>query len=103
MSERLKRDVLVAFAIGGAIGIAAGIVLAPAAGTETRRRLRELGQKARDGSRTAVATGLRAASDQARRLGRAFEEGRDTFVREASAARIQETLKGGIEADEGRA
>ena len=93
MSHRPGADVVLAFTIGGAIGVAAGLLLAPAPGAETRRRLSELGARTGARSRKAVEAGCRVAADQARRLGRAFEEGRDTFAREAASTRIRTALK----------
>ena len=43
MSRTRSGDVLVAFAVGGLVGAVAALMLAPAAGPETRRRLREAG------------------------------------------------------------
>jgi gas vesicle protein len=88
---------MLAFAVGSAIGVVTGLVLAPAPGAETRRRLRELGAKSRAQSLKVMEAGSRMAADQAHRLGRALEEGRDAYARESESSRIKTTLREGIE------
>lgn len=77
---------VIAFAIGSVIGAVAALMLAPAPGSETRRRLREIGGRTADRARGAIEGARRVAGDQADRLGRAFEEGRAAHVRHAGNA-----------------
>jgi gas vesicle protein len=49
MSERSSGETLLAFILGGIIGAALGVIYAPAAGKETRKRLNEVGDEIKEG------------------------------------------------------
>ncbi len=105
MSEIRNTDMLLALGVGFVAGAVAGVLLAPASGEESRRRLGELGGRALDRSREGVehtkdavrsavddvegalrqgAERAKAvANDQARRIGEAFQEGKEAYLREA--------------------
>lgn len=86
MSKTRSSDVVMGFAIGSVIGAVAALMLAPAPGSETRRRLREIGVRTADRARGAIEGARRVAGDRAHRLGLAFEEGRAAYVRHAGNA-----------------
>jgi gas vesicle protein len=83
MSNRTG-DVLVAFGIGALVGAVGALLLAPATGEETRRRVsdltRDTSEKAKEGLNTAGKT----PTDQGKRLQHAFEEGKAAYQQESS-------------------
>lgn len=84
MSNDRTGDILVAFGIGALVGAVGALLLAPATGAETRRRVadfaRDTGEKAKEGLNTAG----RALSDQGKRLQHAIEEGKSAYKQESS-------------------
>ncbi len=105
MADIRTSDVIIAFGLGLVAGAAAGVLFAPAPGAETRRRVRDAGERAlertregaevaRDsvgskvhGAKDAVREGAdrarRAAGDLGHRVETAFKEGREAFLRES--------------------
>jgi gas vesicle protein len=72
-------DIFVSFGLGLFVGAATALLLAPAAGRETRRRLGEFGQGAIEKARTGMANARAFAGDQAQRVERALDEGKEAF------------------------
>ena len=68
--------VLLALVVGGLVGAVAALMVAPAPGPVTRRRLRLAGAKTARQARGAFNRARRAAADQAHRLADALEERR---------------------------
>lgn len=84
MSENRTTDMLVSFGVGLLVGAAAGLLLAPNTGEETRRRLGEFGEGALDRARTGLDAARRAAGDQVERLATAVKEGKEAYAREVT-------------------
>ena len=82
MSEHRTVDVLTAFGIGLLVGAAGALLLAPASGKETRKRLEELGHDALDKAREGMESAKEFASNQARSLERAVQEGKQAYIKE---------------------
>ena len=86
MSEHNTTDILVSFGVGLLVGAAGSLLLAPAAGAETRKRIGELGQEAFDKAREGVEAAKEFTGDQTRRLERAIHEGKEAYLKEAQKA-----------------
>ena len=82
MSENRGLEVVVAFGAGIVIGAAAALLMAPATGADTRRRISELGQTAADRAGEGMETAKEFAADQAQRIGRAVHEGKEAYKKE---------------------
>lgn len=93
--ENRSADVLVAFGIGLLVGAAGALLLAPAPGDETRRRLGKAGHRALDRAKEGADSAKTHAKeytdtarsfvkDQAERVERAFEEGKQAYLRETA-------------------
>jgi gas vesicle protein len=83
-------DVVVAFSAGALLGAVAGLLLAPASGAETRRRIGETAGSAVDKGKALASgaarkgrEGVHAAGefvkDQKERIGEALREGREAY------------------------
>jgi gas vesicle protein len=70
----LKKDTLMAFLVGAAIGSVAALLLAPEKGEVTRRRLREGGGKMVDKGKDALGRAATAIEAGAREKGHAIGE-----------------------------
>jgi len=81
MSENRTTDVLVSFGVGLLVGAVGALLLAPAPGEETRKRLGELGHDALDRTRSGMETARRVAGDQAERISQAVHEGKEAYAR----------------------
>jgi gas vesicle protein len=85
MSENNRSaDVLVAFGVGLLVGAAGALLLAPTSGEEARRKLGELSNQALDRTKGGMDTAKGFMKDQAERVERAFEEGKDAYKRETA-------------------
>lgn len=95
MSEQRSTDIMVSFGIGLLVGAVGALLLAPASGEETRKRLGQFGDDARkrlghmgeealQKTREGVETAKEFAGDQARRIERAVHEGKEAYLRETS-------------------
>lgn len=101
MSNTRSSDMLIAFAVGGLVGAATALMLAPAAGSETRRRLREAGGQAAGRVRGAWDHAREAAAEHAHRIGQALEEGKSAYKRDAAERRwIAQAQAGEVRPDE---
>lgn len=87
-------DVVVAFSAGVLLGAVAGLLLAPASGAETRRRIGEAAGSAVDKGKSLASgaaekgrEGAHAAGEfvreQKERIGDALREGREAYLRES--------------------
>lgn len=96
MSERNSGDVILAFVLGGIVGAALGILFAPAAGKETRRKLKDIGEDLGDKiedlgdevkakTKNIVQEGKEKIVATAERLENAFEAGKKAFVEKKNA------------------
>lgn len=79
MSENRTADVIIAFGVGLLTGVAAGLLLAPASGSETRRQIGELSGKLAERTRDETEKAKGFVADQARRVEKAFEEGKQAY------------------------
>lgn len=86
MSENRTTDVLVAFGIGLLVGGTAALLLAPASGAETRSRIGELAGDLGDKVRGASETTVDRVKHEASRVGTAFREGKEAYLRESKDA-----------------
>jgi gas vesicle protein len=78
---------LMGLLVGAAIGVGAGLLLAPASGQNTRQKLRDQALGARDQALQAV-EGVRAKAEEVQTAGREMlEENKRRIVRTAEAAR----------------
>jgi gas vesicle protein len=82
MSEDRSMDVVVAFGAGIVVGAAAALLMAPATGAETRRRISEFGQTAADRAGDGMQSAKEFAAEQAQRIGQAVREGKEAYKKE---------------------
>lgn len=73
-------SVLMAFVLGAAAGAAIALLYAPAAGEETRRRIKEKAREGRDKAEAVARDGREFLSRQRENLGAAVERGREAFA-----------------------
>ena len=71
--------VVVAFVLGAVTGAAVALLLAPATGEETRRKLAERAREGRDRAGEAARQGRELWSRQRDHLASAFERGREAY------------------------
>ena len=71
--------VLMAFVLGAAAGAAIALLYAPAAGEETRRKLKDKARTGREKAETLAREGREFISRQRENLGAAVERGREAF------------------------
>lgn len=81
MSEHRTTDVLVSFGVGMLVGAVGALLLAPASGEETRKRLGEMSHDAMERARSGMDSARRVAGDQAERIGQAIHEGKEAYAR----------------------
>lgn len=79
MSDQLDRGVLGGFVAGAVIGAGIALLLAPAAGSDTRRRLREGMGELRDSAGSGVESARNSVRSTARHFGDALKEGAEAF------------------------
>lgn len=60
MAENNSGETILAFLLGAVAGAAAGLLLAPAAGKQTRRKLKELVREGREKGEDALTSALEA-------------------------------------------
>jgi len=86
-----KKDIALAFIIGGVIGAALGVLYAPKSGKETRKDLQKLGND--------VAGKVSDIGEEIKETGRkVYEEGRENFL--SKKDKISEALEAGKKAFE---
>lgn len=83
MRDHHTGDVMIALGIGILLGAAGALLLAPASGRETRKRLGRMGTDAIDKAREGLDTAKEFASHQARGVEHALREGKEAYLREA--------------------
>lgn len=87
-------DVVVAFSAGVLLGAVAGLLMAPASGAETRRRIGDAAGSTLEKGKSLASSaaekgrgGMHAAGDfvreQKERIGGAIREGREAYLRES--------------------
>lgn len=90
MSEHNSAESILAFLLGAAVGATLGILFAPAAGRETRKKLLELAQdlqdkaedvaiQAKEKVKEVVAEGEKFVSEEKERLEAAFAAGKKAY------------------------
>jgi gas vesicle protein len=79
MSEERGGGVLVAFVLGAIAGAAVALLVAPASGEETRRKLGERAREGRDKAGEAARQGREFLRNQREGLTSAFERGKEAF------------------------
>jgi gas vesicle protein len=72
-------SVLMAFVLGAAAGAAIALLYAPAAGEETRRRIKDKARDGRDRAEALAREGRDYLSRQRENLGAAVDRGREAF------------------------
>jgi gas vesicle protein len=77
--ERGAGGVLVAFVLGAIAGAAVALLVAPASGEETRRKLGEKAREGRDKAADAARQGREFLRNQREGLTSAFERGKEAF------------------------
>ena len=77
--ERGAGGVLVAFVLGAIAGAAVALLVAPATGEETRRKLSEKAREGRDKASEAARKGGEFLRNQREGLTTAFERGKEAF------------------------
>ena len=77
--ERGAGGVLVAFVLGAIAGAAVALLVAPASGEETRRKLGEKAREGRDKANEAARKGGEFIRNQREGLTSAFERGKEAF------------------------
>ena len=77
--ERGGGGVLVAFVLGAIAGAAVALLVAPASGEETRRKLGERARDGRDKASEAARQGREFLRNQREGLTSAFERGKEAF------------------------
>lgn len=84
MSDRGATDVLVGFGVGLLVGAVAGVLLAPATGEETRRRIGDFTRDTADKAKEKAGGAGEFLKEQAGRLGSAIQEGKEAYQRAAT-------------------
>lgn len=74
-----QRDMVLLFGLGLFVGAAAGILLAPGSGEQTRRRIGAFVDETTGKAREGIDTAGSAVKDQSQRLAHALKEGKDAF------------------------
>ena len=77
--------VLIGFLAGAVVGAVVGLLLAPASGAETRRRLRDAADKLGEEGRRRVDDARSFAGERADDLKEAFRAGRDAYQQSRAA------------------
>ena len=77
--ERGAGGVMVAFMLGAIAGAAVALLVAPASGEETRRKLGEKAREGRDKASEAARQGREFLRNQRDGLSTAFERGKEAF------------------------
>ena len=86
-------SVLVAFAVGAAVGAAVALLYAPATGEETRRKLAQKAREGRDKAESLAREGREFLDRQRESIATVMERGRDAYesVPRASAGTANES------------
>lgn len=79
MSDNDSGDGILAFLFGGLLGFAAGLLLAPCSGEETRRRLSEWLAENRERTKRFLDEEGEALRSQGERISAAFKAGKKAF------------------------
>jgi gas vesicle protein len=75
---------MLAFGIGMIAGAVTALLLAPASGQETRRRIGHVAQKVSDKAKDSFESGKQFVQDQKGRFTSAIEEGKQTYRKEST-------------------
>ena len=86
LEDREGGNGMMAFALGMLVGAVTALLLAPASGTETRRKVGEFASKAGDKAKQGVDATKQFVSDQKDRFSGAVEEGKQTYRKETSSS-----------------
>ena len=84
--EKEGTNSLMAFGLGMIAGAVTALLLAPASGQETRRRLGSVAAKVGDRAKETLESGRQLVSQQRDRFTGAIEEGKQTYRKESTAA-----------------
>lgn len=72
-------DSVLAFLVGGALGVAAGLLLAPRSGAETRERLADWLEENREKTREFIEHSREAISEKKDKVSAAWDAGKKAF------------------------
>lgn len=72
-------DSIVAFLLGGAMGVAAGLLLAPKSGAETREQIADWLEKNRDKTKDALQHSRETLSEKKEQISAAWEAGKKAY------------------------
>ena len=79
MAEHNPGDAIVAFLLGGVVGVAAGLLLAPCSGEETREKISDWLEKNRGKTREFIEHGREVVGQKKDQISAAFEAGKKAF------------------------
>lgn len=83
-NERDSGNTMLAFGIGMIAGAVTALLLAPASGQETRRRLGTVAQRVGDKAKDTIESSRHFVNDQKDRFASAIEEGKQTYRKEST-------------------
>lgn len=84
MAENNSGEGVLAFLIGGALGVAAGLLLAPRSGAETRERLADWLEENREKTNEALEHAREAVGEKKEKIAAAWEAGKKAYRESAS-------------------
>lgn len=79
MSDNRNTDMFVAFGIGALVGAVGALLLAPASGEETRRRIGEFADDAGRKTKAGADRATEFVKEQKERIGHAIDEGKQAY------------------------
>lgn len=86
VSERESNNSMLAFGLGLIAGAVTALLLAPASGQETRRRLGSVAAKVGDRAKDTFESGRQFVAQQKDRFTSAVDEGKQTYRKESTPA-----------------
>ncbi|HET7224574.1 MAG TPA: YtxH domain-containing protein [Candidatus Eisenbacteria bacterium] len=84
IDSRESGNGMMAFALGMLVGAVTALLLAPASGTETRRKLGQVASNVGDKAKQGLDATKQFVNDQKDRFSGAVEEGRQTYRKETT-------------------
>ena len=87
MNDSRNTSALSGFLIGAVVGAGLALLLAPATGVETRRRLGDTARRMRDGARDRIDQARGTIGDLKEEARAAVQSGRDAFARSRQGGR----------------
>ncbi len=91
MSENNRGSMVGGFLLGAAIGAGLGLMFAPTAGSETRRRIGDTARKLKSGTQGQVDHMMDTLKQGAEDVGSAVNAGKEAYRRSPSGAALDKT------------